>query len=147
VMFTGRGGGYILVRAEVGIYLGIYLYFYEEYVFIIMLNMALYISVKVSFICNLCLHKLCMWNCSSVFSDWPSFQCLVFLMFGRLCHMCVLCRVYVGRILRSVCLFWCPEHPTSNVRPVCSTSLSGHSLYFNWFTPLWFYIYCYLPWF
>jgi hypothetical protein len=32
-----------------------------------------------------------------------SFHCVVFLIFGRLCHMRLLCRVYVERILS--CLF------------------------------------------
>jgi hypothetical protein len=33
-----------------------------------------------------------------------SFQCVALLTFVRLCNMCVLCRVYVGRILSSLCL-------------------------------------------
>jgi hypothetical protein len=31
-------------------------------------------------------------------------QYVLCLMFGRLCHMCVLCEVYVRRALNSVCL-------------------------------------------
>jgi hypothetical protein len=34
-----------------------------------------------------------------------SFQCVVFLMFGPFYHMCILCCVYVERILISVSLF------------------------------------------
>jgi hypothetical protein len=61
-MFKGGGGGYILVGMVVGVYLGVYFVF-------MMTNMGLCVSVKVSFICNLCLLKLYMWNHSSVVSD------------------------------------------------------------------------------
>jgi hypothetical protein len=94
-LYFGRGGG--------GLYFGVcFIYYYYGYVFIILSNIGLCVSVKVSFICNICLLKLYMWNRSSVFSDWLSFRCVVFLIFGRLCHMCV------RRVLSSVCLFLCP---------------------------------------
>lgn len=68
VMFRGKGrwlcfgrggGGCIFVRV---------FYFVTDMYFIIVSNMGLCISVKVSVICNLCLY---IWNRSSVFSKLP----------------------------------------------------------------------------
>jgi hypothetical protein len=51
-----------------------------------MSNMGLCVSVKLSFICNSCLHKLHIWNHSSVFSDWPFFlMCSVSDVSGFYC--------------------------------------------------------------
>jgi hypothetical protein len=62
---------------------------------------------------------------------------LSFLMFGRLCHMCVSC---VKCMLSIFFMAWsCFLYWTLNVRPVCLMYLSGHSMHFNWHTPLWSY--------
>jgi hypothetical protein len=68
-----KGGGWLYFDREVvDIYLGVrFIYYYDGYVFIIRLNMGLYVSEKVSFIC---LFKLYMWNRSSLFSDLPLFS-------------------------------------------------------------------------
>jgi hypothetical protein len=69
-----------------------------------------------------------------------SFECVVFLMLRRLCHMCVVCQVYVECIFELFFFFMvciCSLHWTLNVHPVCVIYLNGHSLPFNWHIPLW----------
>jgi hypothetical protein len=34
----------------------------------------------------------------------------------------------------------CSSYRVFNVRPVCPMYLSGHSLHFNWYIPLWLYV-------
>jgi hypothetical protein len=86
-MVKGEGGSYILVGL-VGVYLGLF-YFYDGYAFIIMLNMGLFVSVKVSFICNFCLLKLYMWNRSSVLSNWPFFSiCNISSVWSIVTYVC-----------------------------------------------------------
>jgi hypothetical protein len=52
-------GCYIFVGMVMAVYLaGCFIYYYNGYVFIIWSNMGLCVSVKVSFVCNLCLLKL-----------------------------------------------------------------------------------------
>jgi ABC-type sugar transport system permease subunit len=79
----------------VGIYLVVcFVYCYDGYVFIIRLNMGLCVSEKVSFICNLCLLKLCMWNCSSLFSDLALFSVCsisVWLIVPYVCSVSSIC--------------------------------------------------------
>jgi hypothetical protein len=99
VMFKG-GEGYILIGACGGCFI----YYCKGYIFIIRLNMGLCVrvSTKASFICNLCLLKYC--GIVQVYLVLGlSFHSVVFLMFGRLCHMCVLCQVY--RVYFEFCLF------------------------------------------
>lgn len=51
--------------------------------------MGLCVSAKVSFICNLCLFKLHVWNHSSVFSDWPFFSlCSVSNVWSVVLYVC-----------------------------------------------------------
>jgi hypothetical protein len=88
-LYFGRGGG-------VGIFGGV-LCFYDGYVFIIMSNIGLCVSVCHSFVTFVYLNYVCgIFQVYSVIG--LSFQCVLFLMSGLLCYMCVLCRVYVGRI-------------------------------------------------
>jgi hypothetical protein len=74
LMWCSRGwGGCIFLGAVLGV---CFIYYYDGYVFIIRSNMWLCVSEKVSFISNLCLFKLYIWNHSSIFSDRPLFQIL-----------------------------------------------------------------------
>jgi hypothetical protein len=51
--------------------------------------MELCVFVKVSFICNPCLLKLCMWNRSRVFSDWPFFSmCSISKVWSTVPYVC-----------------------------------------------------------
>jgi hypothetical protein len=34
----------------------------------------------------------------------------------------------------------CSLYRTLNIRPVCVKYLSGYTLHFNWYTPLWLYV-------
>jgi hypothetical protein len=124
-----------------GIFGGVF-YFYDGHVFIIMSNMELCVSVKVSFICNLCLFKLYVWNRSSVFSDWPFFlMCRnVWLIVPYVCPVSSICWAYFEFCLFVFMAWICFLYRTSNVRPVCPTYLSEHLLHFNWYTLLWFYV-------
>jgi hypothetical protein len=89
----GRGGGGCIFG-------GVFYFMMDMYeYFIIVSNMGLCVTVKVSVIYNLCLNY--------IYVHVESFKCIpfryvVFLMFGCLCHLCVLCRVYVERIWGSV---------------------------------------------
>jgi hypothetical protein len=56
-----------------------------------------------SFVISVCLNYICK-IVQVYLVIGLSFQCVVFLMFVRFCHVCFLCRVYVGRILS--CLFF-----------------------------------------
>jgi hypothetical protein len=78
VMWCSRGrGGCILLGAVMGMYLGVcFVYYYDGYICNFRSNIGLYVSAKLLFICKLCLFKLCMFNNSSIFSDWPLFQIL-----------------------------------------------------------------------
>jgi hypothetical protein len=68
-----EGGGYILVGAIVRVYLGVCcIHYYDGHVCTVMSNIGLCVSAKASFIGNICLPELYMWNRSNVFSDWPS---------------------------------------------------------------------------
>jgi hypothetical protein len=68
---------------------GCFIYYYNGYVFIIWSNMGLCVSVRVSFICNLCLLKLYMWNHSSVFSNCPFFSmCRISSVWSIVLYVC-----------------------------------------------------------
>jgi hypothetical protein len=84
-----RGGGGCIFRVD-------FIYYYDGYVFIIRLNMGyVYLQRYHSFIIFVYLNFICgIVHVYLVIS--LSFQCVVFLMFGRLCHMCVLCQVCLG---------------------------------------------------
>jgi hypothetical protein len=69
----GCTGVVCLIGTLVGIVFGVFYFCCVEYVFIMRLNMGLYISVKVWFICNICLLQLYIWKSSSIFNDYPIF--------------------------------------------------------------------------
>jgi hypothetical protein len=57
--------------------------------FIIRSNMGLCVSAEVSYICNLCLLKLCMYNRSGVFSDWSFFSiCSISSVWSIVLYVC-----------------------------------------------------------
>jgi hypothetical protein len=83
-----------------------FIYYYDGYVFIIRPNKGLCISAKASFFCNLCILKLCIWNSSSVFSDWPFFSmCGISNARSMVPYVCP-----VSSILSSVCSFLWPGY-------------------------------------
>jgi hypothetical protein len=93
-----EGSGYILIGTVVGVCLVCFIYYCEGYVFIIRSNMELCVFAKVSFICNLRLLKLCMWNSSRVFSYYPFFSVRsnsnVWLIAPYACPVSSICRAY-----------------------------------------------------
>jgi hypothetical protein len=130
-------------KGVVGVYLRVcFIYYYDGYIFSIRSNMGLCISAKVSFICNLCLLKLYMWNCSSVLSDWPFFSvCSISNAWLIVCPVSSICWAYFEFRLFVFMAWICSLYWTyKNICPVCPLYLSGHSLHFNWHTPSLLYV-------
>jgi hypothetical protein len=84
-------------------------------------NMGLYVSVYVSFNCNLSFVSLCMWNCSSVFMSGPFFSHLDVVLL--VCMACI-CSLY--RVLKFL--------------PVWPTYFRWQLLHFISYMPLWLYL-------
>jgi hypothetical protein len=86
---------------------------------------GLCVSVKISFICNLCLLKLYIWNRSSVFSDWPFVSVCnisnVWSVVPCVCPVLSICWAYFEFCL-FVCMDWvCSLYWALNVHSVCLT--------------------------
>jgi hypothetical protein len=80
-LLLGRMWAYVHLQRYNSFVIFVYLNYIHVYIYI-------YVNVQVYLVIGL------------------SFQCVVFLMFGRLCHLCVLCRLYVERLLNSVYFLW-----------------------------------------
>jgi hypothetical protein len=85
VMFKG-GGGYVLIGAVVGVYLWVCLGRIWGYVYLQRYSNSFVIFVYLNYVCRIVQVYLVI---------GLSFHCVVFLVFGRLFHMCVLYEVYV----------------------------------------------------
>jgi hypothetical protein len=98
------GGGYILIGAVVGVYLGVCFIYYDIFLLLGKIWHYVYLQRYNSFIIFVYLNYIC--GIIQVYLVIGlSFQCVVFVMSGQLCHMCVLSQVYVGHILSSVCFY------------------------------------------
>jgi hypothetical protein len=82
-------------------------FYYDGYGYTIRSNKGLCVSAKISFNNNLFLFKLRVYVgiVQAYLVIGLTFQCVVFLMFGRLCHMCVVSQAYLERILGFVYFF------------------------------------------
>lgn len=78
--------------------------------FIMWLIMVLCISAKLSLICNACQFNYVRENVRVCLMLVFSFHYLGFLIFGQLCHMCVMCWVYGVRILNFIRLSLWPGY-------------------------------------
>jgi hypothetical protein len=93
-----------------------------------------------SLICSICLLKSYVLKHSSVFSNWPSFfMCSTSVVSSIVlyaCSMSSMCWAYFEICLFVIMAWMCSIYWVSNVCLICPMYLSGHSLYFSWYTPL-----------
>jgi hypothetical protein len=82
--------------------------------------------------------------------NWPFFFICSIFIFSSIvlcvCSVSSMCWAYSEDCLFVHMAWICSLYQGSNVRPACPTYLSGHSLQFSWYTPLWLCIsiICYL---